>query len=91
VALTRVSDKVFAVLKQPGLYSVEAGRARDTFAVNVADPQLSNLTRTSAFASTRGRPVSAGSSAWAWWVYCALAAFALAVAEWWTWQRRITV
>ena len=91
VALTRVSDKVFAVLKQPGLYSVEAGRARDTFAVNVADPQLSNLTRTSAFASKRGRPVTAGSSAWAWWVYCALAAFALAVAEWWTWQRRITV
>jgi hypothetical protein len=91
VPLTRVGDKVFAVLKQPGLYSVEAGRARDTFAVNVADPQLSNLTRTSAFASTRGRPVSAGSSAWAWWVYCALAAFALAVAEWWTWQRRITV
>jgi hypothetical protein len=91
VALTRVSDKVFAVLKQPGLYRVEAGRARDTFAVNVADPQLSNLTRTSAFASKRGRPVTAGSSAWAWWVYCALAAFALAVAEWWTWQRRITV
>ena len=91
VALTRVSDTVFAVLKQPGLYSVEAGRARDTFAVNVADPQLSNLTRTSAFASTRGRPVSAGSSAWAWWVYCAIAAFALAMAEWWTWQRRITV
>jgi hypothetical protein len=91
VGLTRVSDKVFAVLKQPGLYSVEAGRARDTFAVNVADPQLSNLTRTSAFASSRGRPVTAGSSAWAWWVYCALAAFALAIAEWWTWQRRITV
>ena len=91
VALTRVSGTVFAVLKHPGLYSVEAGRARDTFAVNVADPQLSNLTRTSAFASTRGRPVSAGSSAWAWWVYCAIAAFALAIAEWWTWQRRITV
>ena len=91
VALTRVSDTVFAVLKQPGLYTVEAGRARDTFAVNVADPQLSNLTRTSNFASTRGRPVTAGSSAWAWWVYCAIAAFALAVAEWWTWQRRITV
>jgi hypothetical protein len=91
VALTRVSDTVFAVLEQPGLYTVEAGRARDTFAVNVADPQLSNLTRTSAFASARGRPVSAGSSAWAWWVYCAIAGFALAVAEWWTWQRRITV
>ena len=91
VPLTRVSDTAFAVLKQPGLYSVEAGRARDTFAVNVADPQLSNLTRTSAFASSRGRPVTAGGSAWAWWVYCAIAGFALVVAEWWTWQRRITV
>jgi hypothetical protein len=91
VALTRVNATVFAVLEQPGLYSVEAGRARETFAVNVADPQLSNLTRTSAFASARGRPVAAGSAAWAWWVYCAIAAFALALAEWWTWQRRITV
>jgi hypothetical protein len=91
VALTRVENSVFAVLKQPGLYSIEAGRARDTFAVNLADPQLSNLTRTNAFASSRGRPVSAGGSAWAWWVYCAIAAFALAIGEWWTWQRRITV
>jgi hypothetical protein len=91
VPLTRVSGTAFAVLKQPGLYSVEAGRARDTFAVNVADPQLSNLTRTSPFAASRGRPVSAGGSAWAWWVYCAIAGFALVVAEWWTWQRRITV
>jgi hypothetical protein len=91
VALTRVDTGVFAVLKQPGLYSVEAGRARDTFAVNIADPQLSNLTRTNAFASTRGRPVTAGGSSWAWWVYCAIAAFTLAIAEWWTWQRRITL
>jgi hypothetical protein len=91
VALTRVNNTAFAVLKQPGLYSVEAGRARDTFAVNIADPQLSNLTRTSAYASSRGQAVTAGGSAWAWWVYCAVAAFALASAEWWTWQRRITV
>jgi hypothetical protein len=26
-----------------------------------------------------------------WWVGCAVAAFVLAFAEWWTWQRRITV
>jgi len=91
VALTRVNNTAFAVLKTPGIYSVEAGRARDSFAVNLADPQLSNLTRTNAFASVRGRPVTAGGTAWAWWVYCALAAFALAIAEWWTWQRRLTV
>jgi hypothetical protein len=26
-----------------------------------------------------------------WWIYAAIIAFALAVLEWWTWQRRITV
>ena len=91
VPLTRVGEHAFARLKRPGLYSAEAGAARSTFAINLADPQLSNLTRTNPFASGRARTVSAGGSAWAWWVYCAAAAFALALAEWWTWQRRITV
>ena len=91
VPLSRVGNSAFARLKRPGLYTAEGDAARSTFAINLADPQLSNLTRTNPFASGRARAVSAGGSAWAWWVYCALAAFALAVAEWWTWQRRITV
>ena len=37
------------------------------------------------------RAVTAGASSYAWWMYCVIAAFALIVAEWWTWQRRITV
>ena len=33
----------------------------------------------------------AGRSSRPLWLYCAWAAFALALAEWWTWQRRITL
>jgi hypothetical protein len=35
--------------------------------------------------------VATGGTGSPWWVYCALVGFVLAVAEWWTWQRRITV
>ena len=91
VPLSRVGGNAFARLKRPGLYIAEGDAGRSTFAINLADPQLSNLTRTNPFATGQARPVSAAGSAWAWWVYCALAAFALALAEWWTWQRRITV
>jgi hypothetical protein len=59
--------------------------------VNLADPQLSDLARTMPVASGRVVTVAAGASGAPWWVYCAVAAFALALAEWWTWQRRITV
>ena len=44
VPLARVSDTALGVLRAPGLYVVEGGGARSTFAVNVGDPQLSNLT-----------------------------------------------
>jgi hypothetical protein len=59
--------------------------------VNVGDPQVSNLSRTSLSATAQARAVSAGASGRAWWLYFALVAFALVLAEWWTWQRRITV
>jgi hypothetical protein len=90
VALTRVGDRVLGLLRTPGLYVAEGGGARSTLAVNVGDWGLSNLQRTS-MAASRARPVSAGASARPWWLYCAAMAFALALAEWWTWQRRITV
>ena len=92
IELTRVGQTAFGRLRRPGIYLVQAPRARRRFALNIADPQLSNLTRTSPLASGgRAHLVTAGGSAWPWWLYCALAALALAVAEWWTWQRRITV
>ena len=91
IPLMQVSDRNMALLREPGLYTVQGGGAHSTLAVNVGNPQLSNLTRTAPFGSAQARAVTAGSSQRAWWLYCALAAFALAMLEWFTWQRRITV
>jgi hypothetical protein len=90
VPLTRVNDRVLGLLRAPGLYIAEGGGARSTIAVNAGDARLSNLLRTS-IASSRARPVVGGTSGRPWWLYCAAVAFALTLAEWWTWQRRITV
>ena len=89
VPLARIGDSATAMLRAPGLYTIEGGGARSRVAVNVGDPQLSNLMRGPA--STRALTVTAGGSGRPWWVYCVLAAFVLVFAEWWTWQRRITV
>jgi hypothetical protein len=51
---------------------------------------VSNVLRTSV-AGDRAKVVTAGASSRPWWAYFAFAAFALVLAEWWTWQRRITV
>jgi hypothetical protein len=91
VPLTRVGQTAFARLRVPGIYTAQGGGARSTFAVNISDPQLSNLSRTTPAASGRVVTVAAGASGAPWWVYFAVAALVLALAEWWTWQRRITV
>jgi hypothetical protein len=91
VPLVRLDGAAVAVLRQPGLYAAEAGGTRSTIAVNAGDPLVSNVWRTSSIAGARGIPVTAGASGFPWWQYCAAAAFALALMEWWTWQRRITV
>jgi hypothetical protein len=78
------------VLRAPGFYVVEEGRTRRaTFAVNVTDPDVSNLAR-SAAGATSALTASAGGPR-PWWLYCAVAAFAAILLEWWTWLRRITV
>jgi hypothetical protein len=90
VSLARTNHAATGLLRAPGLYVAETGGARSTIAVNAADFQTSNLMRTTLGAP--GRELSAaGESGFPWWVYCALASFALIVTEWCTWQRRITV
>ncbi len=90
IPLTRITGAVYGVLAAPGLYNVESGGARNTIAVNASDPQRSNVTRTTLSAGTSSalprNPLDRP-----WWLGCALAAFVLAFAEWWTWQRRVTV
>jgi hypothetical protein len=91
VPLVRMDGAALAVLRQPGLYAAGAGGSRSRIAVNAGDPLVSNVWRTSAAAAGRGIAVTAGASGYPWWQYFAVAAFALALMEWWTWQRRITV
>ena len=91
VPLARVPGAVVGTLRSPGLYVAQGGGARTTIAVNVGEPQVSNLMRTTIAATNRASVVTAGGSSQPWWIYLGLAAFALALIEWWTWQRRITV
>jgi hypothetical protein len=90
VGLERVEHSVVAVLRKPGIYVAEGAGARSTIAVNVGDPQLSN-TQATTLSLEGSRPVTAGGATRPWWAYCAMAALALLLVEWWTWQRRITV
>jgi hypothetical protein len=91
VPLTRLSDGVTAILRRPGLYVAHDGSSRTTFAVNAGEPQLSNLIQTKLGTLSDARSVRSGAPARPWWVYFVLAALVLAVLEWWTWNRRITV
>ena len=84
----RADGWAYAMLRTPGIYAAEGGGARSMIAVNASDPQRSNVNRTSAKATAN---VGEGGLDRPWWLGCALAAFVLALAEWWTWQRRITV
>jgi hypothetical protein len=91
VPLTRLNATVTAILRRPGLYAAQDGSSQTRFAVNAGEPQLSNLVQDKLGALGRARTVASGAPARPWWVYCALGALALAVVEWWTWNRRITV
>jgi hypothetical protein len=91
VPLARVDVMAVGMLRDSGLYRVEGAGGESTIAVNVGDPLLSNLMRTPPLATAKASPVQSGASGRPWWLYLAAAAFMLALAEWWTWQRRITV
>jgi hypothetical protein len=90
VPLTRFPGAAIGVFSAPGLYVAEGGGARSTFAINTADPERSNLARTNLQTGTT--PASArGIFERQWWIGCVAVGLMLALAEWWTWQRRITV
>jgi hypothetical protein len=86
----RTEDALTGMLRTPGLYVAEGGGARSTLAVSLADPAGSNVARTSLQAGTNTAPARKLLDR-QWWIGCAIAAFLLAFAEWWTWQRRVTV
>jgi len=90
VTIVHAGDRTVARLTDPGLYLVEAGGSRGVVGVNVGDPEVSNLSRSSLSSAVTSR-VGAGGAGWPWWMWAVLVAFVLVSAEWWTWQRRVTV
>lgn len=91
VPFTNVDGVAVATLGRTGFYAVRSGGATTFVPVNAGDPDVSNLQRTHlsdaaradvGVSATRGRP---------WWLFAVAAAFLLVAAEWWTWQRRVTV
>ncbi len=90
VDVTRFGDAHLARITMPGLYLAEGGGMRSALAVNVGDPQVSNIGRTSlAQAQLAGAATTASNAPW--WPVLIAIAFVLGLVEWWTWHRRITV
>ncbi|HEX5069571.1 MAG TPA: VWA domain-containing protein [Vicinamibacterales bacterium] len=90
VPVVKSGDRAVARLTSPGLYLVEAGGARGVIGVNVGDPDVSNLSRSS-LTSTATAHVAAGGAGWPYWMWAVGVGLVLAATEWWTWQRRVTV
>jgi hypothetical protein len=92
VPLLNLHGEPTALLTVPGVYTAEAsGGAAAKFAVNVVDPDVSNLSRSTLSGGSSAIAVASGVAARPWWMYFVALAFLAALAEWWTWLRRITV
>jgi hypothetical protein len=87
--LMRAADRVDAVLPTPGLYLVRAGGSQSVVPVNAGSLATSNLLR--APRDSGGTRIEGSLPTRPWWIYGVVLAFVVAVVEWWTWQRRITV
>jgi hypothetical protein len=90
VGVVRAGDRVLVRLRSPGLYLVEAGGSESVIGVNVGNPTIGNLLRTNLPADARHAALATFGGG-AWWIYGVVLALTLVVAEWWTWQRRVTV
>jgi hypothetical protein len=91
VPLMDLPSERMAVLREPGLYTATAAGSHATFAVNILNPDVSNLAKSTLSRGQTASAVSAGMSPRPWWVYLLALAFAAVLLEWWTWLRRITV
>jgi hypothetical protein len=91
VPLVRAGDRAVATLGTPGLHLVEGGGSRGVLAVNVGDPEVSNLGRSSLSGKPGVADAVPGGGGRPWWTFAVIAAFFLVSIEWWTWQRRVTV
>lgn len=91
VPLTRLDDRVTAVLAAPGLYLVETPGAQSVVTVGLDDPPRSNLLRSTIAGQQQAAPISTTAAARPWWQYAAVLALGLVAFESISWRRRITV
>lgn len=91
LALVRAGDHVLVRLQAPGLYLIETGGSRSVVGVNVGNPDIANLSRSSLPENARRSGSGLGLASRPWWIYGVVLAFVLVSFEWLTWQRRITV
>ena len=91
VSIAKVGGASVATLRSVGFYDMTAGGATSVVAVNVGDPETSDLRRTRLPEAARANATGALTRGRPWWLFAAVAALILLAAEWWTWQRRITV
>jgi hypothetical protein len=90
IEVMRAGGRAVAMLRTPGLYRVEAAGSHSVVGINVGAPDVSNLQRTTLTGPTASA-IAGQVSGHPWWWYAVVLAFLVAVAEWATWQRRITV
>jgi hypothetical protein len=91
VPIATVGAAAVAMLARVGFYDATFGGATSVVAVNAGDPETSDLRRTRLAVPSRADAAHAPSRGRPWWLFAAAIAIALVFAEWWTWQRRITV
>ncbi len=91
VPVTQVGSMSVASLARPGFYQATSGNATSVIAVNAGDPEISDLEHTRLAAAARTDAGASASSGRPWWLLALGGALALLAAEWWTWQRRVTV
>ena len=90
VPLTRVTDIEYAVLYDARLLSSGNCRGAEHARCECRRPAAVECVSHDAWRRDRCRPPLSPLER-PWWLGCAMAGFVLAFAEWWTWQRRVTV
>lgn len=91
VTITQVGAVSVANLARPGFYQAVSGGATSTIAVNAGDPEVSDLRHTRLPAGADAGANAGASRGRPWWLFALSVALILLAAEWWTWQRRVTV
>lgn len=91
VPMTVVDDATIATLATPGFYQATSAGASRVIAVNAGDPDTSDLQRTRLPQAAANSADSSAGRGRPWWLLAGMLAFLLLAAEWWTWQRRVTV